>query len=226
MVTNNPILQMFARSPFKPMQEHIAKAQEAAAELKPFLQAVLNNDWETAQQIQHRIAVIEGEADDMKRAIRQNLPGNLFLPVPRSDLLDLLRMQDKVANRAKDIAGMMLGRKMQIPEKIQDELGRFLETAIQTTEQAVIALNELDELLAAGFRGHEVKVVEKLIDELDRLEHENDEQERKLRNSLFNIERDVYAVDVIFLYRIIDDIGDLANYAQHVGSRLQLLLAR
>ncbi|KDE40100.1 Phosphate transport regulator [Nitrincola lacisaponensis] len=226
MVTNNPILQMFARSPFKPMQEHIAKAQEAAAELKPFLQAVLNNDWETAQQIQHRIAVIEGEADDMKRAIRQNLPGNLFLPVPRSDLLDLLRMQDKVANRAKDIAGMMLGRKMQIPEQIQDELGRFLETAIQTTEQAVIALNELDELLAAGFRGHEVKVVEKLIDELDRLEHENDEQERKLRNSLFNIERDVYAVDVIFLYRIIDDIGDLANYAQHVGSRLQLLLAR
>ena len=226
MVTNNPILQMFARSPFKPMQEHIAKAQEAAAKLKPFLQAVLNNDWETAQQIQHRIAVIEGEADDMKRAIRQNLPGNLFLPVPRSDLLDLLRMQDKVANRAKDIAGMMLGRKMQIPEQIQDELGRFLETAIQTTEQAVIALNELDELLAAGFRGHEVKVVEKLIDELDRLEHENDEQERKLRNSLFNIERDVYAVDVIFLYRIIDDIGDLANYAQHVGSRLQLLLAR
>ncbi|MFN3879909.1 MAG: TIGR00153 family protein [Nitrincola lacisaponensis] len=226
MVSNNPILQMFARSPFKPMQEHIAKAQEAAAELKPFLQAVLNNDWDTAQQIQHRIAVIEGEADDMKRAIRQNLPGNLFLPVPRSDLLDLLRMQDKVANRAKDIAGMMLGRKMQIPEQIQDELGRFLETAIQTTEQAVIALNELDELLAAGFRGHEVKVVEKLIDELDRLEHENDEQERKLRNSLFNIERDVYAVDVIFLYRIIDDIGDLANYAQHVGSRLQLLLAR
>lgn len=226
MVSNNPILQMFARSPFKPMQEHIAKAQEAAAELKPFLQAVLNNDWDTAQQIQHRIAVIEGEADDMKRAIRQNLPGNLFLPVPRSDLLDLLRMQDKVANRAKDIAGMMLGRKMQIPEQIQDELGCFLETAIQTTEQAVIALNELDELLAAGFRGHEVKVVEKLIDELDRLEHENDEQERKLRNSLFNIERDVYAVDVIFLYRIIDDIGDLANYAQHVGSRLQLLLAR
>ena len=38
MVTNNPILQMFARSPFKPMQEHIAKAQECASvELDPFL---------------------------------------------------------------------------------------------------------------------------------------------------------------------------------------------
>jgi predicted phosphate transport protein (TIGR00153 family) len=226
MVSNNPILQMFARSPFKPMQEHIAKAQEAAAALKPFLEAVLNNDWDTAATVQQRIAVIEGEADDMKRAIRQNLPSNLFLPVPRTDLLDLLRMQDKVANRAKDIAGMMLGRKMQIPESIQAEMVNFLNTAIQTTEQAVIALNELDELLAAGFRGHEVKVVEKLIDELDRLEHENDELERKLRTSLFAVERELYAVDVIFLYRIIDDIGDLANYAQHVGSRLQLLLAR
>lgn len=226
MVSNNPILQMFARSPFKPMQEHFTKAQEAAIELKPFLQALLNNDWEAAKTIQYRIAALEGEADEMKRSIRQNLPGNLFLPVPRGDLLDLLRTQDRVANRAKDIAGMMLGRQMQVPEAIQDELVSFLDTAIQTTEQAVIALNELDELLAAGFRGHEVKVVEKLIDELDRLEHVNDEHERQLRNSLFSIERDVYPVDVIFLYRIIDDIGDLANYAQHVGSRLQLLLAR
>lgn len=226
MVKNNPILQMFARSPFKPMQEHFAKAQQAAIELTPFLQAVLMLDWEEAQVIQHRIAVIEGEADEMKRNIRQNLPGNLFLPVPRGDLLDLLRVQDKVANRAKDIAGMMLGRQMQIPAAIQSELVKFLDTSIQTTEQAVIALNELDELLAAGFRGHEVKVAEKLIDELDRLEHVNDEHERELRNSLFLIERDLYPVDVIFLYRIIDDIGDLANYAQHVGSRLQLLLAR
>lgn len=226
MVSNNPILKMFARSPFKPMQEHFTKSQQAAVALKPFLQAVLNNDWQTAKTIQHCIAVIEGEADEMKRDIRQNLPGNLFLPVPRGDLLDLLRVQDKVANRAKDISGMMLGRQMQIPQAIQAELVDFLDTSIQTTAQAVIALNELDELLAAGFRGHEVKIAEKLIDELDRLEHVNDEHERALRNSLFAIERDIYPVDVIFLYRIIDDIGDLANYAQHVGSRLQLLLAR
>jgi len=225
-MVNSPILQMFARSPFKPMQEHIIKTQAGAAELIPFFEAVIRNDWETAAECQHRIAVLEGEADDMKRDIRQRLPASLFLPVPRTDLLDLLRMQDKIANRAKDIAGLMLGRQMQIPEPISDELLELLRTALQAIEQAVLALSELDELLATGFRGREVDIVERLITELDRLEHETDEHERELRASLFAVERDLWPIDVMFLYQIIQWIGDLANRAQQVGSRLQLLLAR
>lgn len=33
-------------------------------------------------------------------------------------------------------------------------------------------------------------------------------------------------IDVMFLYRVIELIGDLADVAQRVGSRLQILLAR
>lgn len=155
MVTN-PILQMFARSPFTPMQEHIAKAQECAAELTPFLHAVIAEDWDKAAEIQQQITQLENEADALKRKIRRHLPGNLFLPVPRSDLLELLRMQDKIANKSRDIAGLVLGRRMQIPEKIQQEMLDFLQTALQTTDQARTAMNELDELVTSGFRGHRV----------------------------------------------------------------------
>ena len=102
MITNNPIMQMFARSPFKPMQEHIVKAQACAEQLIPFFNAVIANDWETARTTQHKIAVLEGEADRLKKDVRQHLPNSIFLPVPRTDLLELLRMQDKIANRAKD----------------------------------------------------------------------------------------------------------------------------
>ncbi len=222
----NPILQMFARSPFMPMQEHISKAQESATELIPFFKAVIAKDWVQAAECQHRIAVLEGEADRMKRAIRQNLPGNLFLPVPRTDLLELVRMQDKIANKAKDIAGLILGRQMEFPETLQQGLLAFLDTALQTTDQAKTAMHELDELVTSGFRGHEVDLVERLITELDRLEHETDEHERKLRAALFAVERDLYPIDAMFLYQVIEWIGDLANRAQQVGSRLQLLLAR
>lgn len=225
MVTN-PILQMFARSPFTPMQEHIAKAQECAAELTPFLHAVIAEDWDKAAEIQQQITQLENEADALKRKIRRHLPGNLFLPVPRSDLLELLRMQDKIANKSRDIAGLVLGRRMQIPEKIQQEMLDFLQTALQTTDQARTAMNELDELVTSGFRGHELELVERLLIELDRLEEESDTHERNLRSALFSVERELYPVDVMFLYQIIKWIGDLANRAQQVGSRLQLLLAR
>jgi len=226
MVTNNPIMQMFARSPFKPMQEHIAKAQSCAVELIPFFDAVMAEDWAEAEKIQHKIAVLEGEADTMKKDVRQNLPKNIFLPVPRTDLLDLLRMQDKIANRSKDIAGLILGRQMTIPVEIQPIMKDYVRASLKASAQALTALNELDELVTAGFRGHEVDVVEDMIHELDDLEHDADEIERQVRLALFKVEKDMHPIDAMFLYQIISWIGDVADKAQQVGSRLQLLLAQ
>ncbi|MCP4597853.1 TIGR00153 family protein [Neptuniibacter sp.] len=224
--TGNPFLQMFARSPFKPMQEHIAKAQECAVELIPFFDAVIADDWDEATKVQNRIALLEGEADVMKKEIRQNLPKSVFLPVPRTDLLEVVRMQDKIANRAKDIAGLMLGRQMQVPEVMQPQMTELLRSALKTSEQALTALNELDELVNSGFGGREMDVIETMLTELDKLEHVADEHERELRLQLFAIEKDMPPVDVMFLYQVIMLIGDLANCAQQVGSRLQLLVAR
>lgn len=226
MVSTNPFMQMFARSPFKPMQEHIAKAQECAEQLIPFFEASFRNNWEQAEECQQRITALEHEADDIKKEIRQSLPNSLFLPVPRTDLLSLLRMQDKIANRAKDISGIMLGRQMAIPALIQQEMLQFVKTAIQTSDQALTALNELDELVSTGFRGREVEVVEAMINKLDDLEHQTDELERHIRYSLFKVEKELDPIDAIFLYKVITWIGDLADRAQDVGGRLQLLLAR
>jgi len=224
--TGNPFLQMFARSPFKPMQEHIAKAQECAVELIPFIEAVIADDWDKAAILQNHITNLEDEADVMKKEIRQNLPKSIFLPVPRTELLEIVRMQDKIANRAEDIAGLMLGRTMQIPEVIQEPIQELLRAAISTSEQALTALNELDELVSSGFGGLEMDIIEKMLNELDTLEQSSDEYERQARSELFQIEKELHPVDVMFLYQIISLIGDLANCAQQVGSRLQLLVAR
>lgn len=226
MVPANPFTQMFARSPFKPMQEHIAKAQSCSEQLIPFFEAACANNWELAEQHQQAIADLEHQADELKKDIRQSLPSNLFLPVPRSDLLNLLRMQDKIANRAKDISGIMLGRKMAVPTLIQKEMLDFVQAAVDTSAQALKALNELDELVGAGFRGREVQVVEALINTLDDLEHKTDELERHIRYSLFKVEKELDPIDAIFLYKVISWIGDLADRAQDVGGRLQLLLAK
>ncbi len=218
--------EMFGRSPFKPIQDHLAIAHSAAEGLVPFFEALLAKDWKLATEQRKVIAKLEGEADKLKRSIRIHLPKYLFLPVPRSDLLDILGMQDMIANVAKDIAGLMLGRKMEIPESMEESLLDFLRQAIATSAQAVKAIDELDELIESGFAGREVQLVEKLIQKLDRLEHATDKTEIKIRDSLFILEKDLHPVDVMFLYKVIDSIGDLADCAQKVGSRLLRLVAR
>lgn len=222
----NPLGSLFGKSPIAPIQAHMAKAQQCAEQVKPFLDAVLADDWQKAEALQREIRKLENEADDLKKQVRINLPKSLFLPVPRSDLLDLITVQDRIANSAKDIAGLMLGRKMTIPPQMASQMRDYLDGAVATTAQAGVAIEELDELLETGFKGREVQLVEKLIEKLDQLEHDNDEIQVRVRATLFGLEHELPPVHVVFLYKIIDLIGDLADYAQRVGARLQILIAR
>lgn len=218
-------LDIFASSPFKPLQKHMEKVLECANLLSDFIEAVFKQDWDAAGYIQHNIVRLEGEADELKQKIRLQLPHSLLMPVSRSDLLELLREQDYIANDVKDIAGIVLGRQLSIPETVQESYSGFVNACLLASEQASKAVSELHDLLETGFRGREVRMVKQLICELDQLENETDEIQIQVRAELFAIEKELFPIDAIFLYKIFDITGAIANHAQKVGHRLQLLIA-
>ena len=222
----NPFVSLFGRSPIGPMQQHIAKAHECAAQLVPFFEAVMAEDWARVEQVQQEIVRLENEADKLKKSVRMHLPKSLFLPVPRSDLLDLLSVQDKIANRAKDIAGVMLGRQTRIPSEVQPQMRSYVQRCVDASAQALKAMKELDSLLETGFSGREATLVERMVEELEEIERETDRLQIDVRRALYKLEKDLPPVDVMFLYRTIDWIGDVADRAERVGNRLEQLLAR
>ncbi|MCZ6501991.1 MAG: TIGR00153 family protein [Gammaproteobacteria bacterium] len=217
---------LFGRSPIAPIQEHIKIAYECSAELLPYIDAVILKDWEQAKAISQRIFDLEDKADDLKKQIRVHLPTSLFLPVSRTDLLELLRMQDTIANLAKDITGLILGRQTEIPEAISSALRANLVRSVEAAELACQVLAELDELVVTGFSRREVEIVEKLVVDLDNVEHETDLLGIDLRLQLFAIEASLNPINVVFLYKIIEWIGDIADQSQAVGNRMLYLIAR
>src|SRR5690606_6233258 len=165
---SNPLSMLFGKSPIKPLQEHMSLVTDCAAELADFLASAIAGDWDSASAHYDSICALENRADDIKRELRLHMPKGLFMPVSRSDLLELLTVQDNIANRARDIAGLMLGRQMGIPEAIQEDMRQLVAAAIAVTRQALKIINELDELLETGFAGREVDLVEGLRREPDR----------------------------------------------------------
>lgn len=226
MATKGFLSGVFGRSPVRPLQQHMAKVVACTGELLEFFEAVVAGDWERAAKAREKVTRLENEADALKTDIRLHLPSTLFMPVARADILDLVTVQDKVANKAKDITGLMTGRKMRIPEPLGQPMLAYVRRAIDAAKQAETSVNELDELFETGFRGAEVEVVESMIKELDRIEKDTDRIQIDIRAQLFKMEKDLPPVDVMFLYKIIDWIGDLADQSQRIGARLQLLLAR
>ena len=217
---------IFGRSPFHPVQRHMGLCHGAAALVEELLVQSSAQEWEKVEEVQRRIVELEREADTCKRDIRLHLPRGFFLPVARADLLDLVTRQDKIANKAKDIAGLIVGRKMSFPAEMHVLLMDFARASIAACDLARDVIGQLDELIVTGFRGLEAERVEGMITALDASETRSDDAQAELRGQLHALERDLHPVDVIFLYRVIDRVGELADNAQRVGHRLEMMLAR
>ncbi len=226
MVAESYLSKIFGTAPVKPIQHHMEKVVACVSELPAFFEAASRSDWQLAAEIRTTISGLENDADEIKKDIRLHLPKGIFMPVSRVDLLEMLRIQDQVANSAKDVSGLMLGRQIEVPEEIASQMIGFVRRSVEATEQAFKAINELDELFESGFRGAEVDLVQSMIKRLDAIEKENDQEQVQLRADLFAIEENMSAIKVVFLYKVIDRVGKIADRAQRVGSRLEYLLAR
>lgn len=104
----NTIMGLFAKSPIKPLQRHVVCVNECCSHLVKFFEVSSKGDWEKASEIRAQISHLEKEADVLKREIRLKLPRGLFMPVDRTDMLELLTQQDKLANLAKVLAVYMV----------------------------------------------------------------------------------------------------------------------
>lgn len=222
----NSFLGVFAKSPIKPMIDHIDEVHRCAESLKDFFQAVYKGDWDAAEEQRKRIVSLEQAADKLKRDIRLNLPGGLFMPVERTDLLELVSQQDRIANKAKDISGLITGRQLQIPAHLVEGFNSYLNRCIDAVAKARDTIGEFDDLLETGFRGRERTLVDNFIKELDEIEADTDELQVKLRQQFREVENDMNPLDAMFLYRILDWVGDLADLSERVGARFELMLAR
>lgn len=222
----NSIFGVFAKSPIKPIQLHMDKVATCSELLLPFFEACSKNDWVEAEVVRKQISQYEKQADELKRELRLTLPKGLFMPIDRADLLELVNRQDKIANTAKDIAGRTFGRQLQIPSEIFVDFMAYVQRSLDAIQQAKNAINGLDELLEAGFKGREVDIVTKMIEVLETIEDDTDSLQIKLRRNLLAIEDNYKPVDVMFLYKILEWVGSLADHSELIGTQLELILAR
>lgn len=226
MSIKSSIFSLLGQSPAIVLNEHMTKVNTAVEALLPFLDAVDQKDWQRAQQLYLHISELEHQADEIKKDLHLHLPKSKFSSLSSGDILELIGLQDTVANRAKYIAKIILEREMLIPPSLLEPFKEFLQRSVEVTYQAAQAVKNLDNLLNSHFEISQLRAVENFIEELDRIEQIVDDKQTELRKMLFKIENDLTPLQAIFLYKLIDWVGGLADSAQHVGERLQMILIR
>ncbi len=226
MPTTIDFSKLFGKSPFKPMKKHMSLANECAMHMPSAVAAFFDGDKETLKEIKYSISQLESDADKILEELQSRLPKSMFLPVDRRDLLEVLEVQEMIADRTEDIIGLMIDLPMDVPEEMRPSISRLASRVADAVDSAYHIIKQLENLVETGFKGPHMDKTQSLIHDVVGIETDADKIGTDIAHALFAHAKEMDPVSVVFLYQLINWIDDLADYAEKLAIRTRLLLAR
>ena len=220
------LTSIFAKSPFKRIREHMLKVIDSVILLNEFFGMLQSDNQAKIEELREKVFEAEHEADEIKNEMRDHLPRSIFMPINRRDLLDMLDLQDSIADTAQDIVTLLTLRKMVPPKDLHEKIMQYIDVAQETCFMARDISQDFDVLLETGFNQKKADLILAVIEKISEKESLTDTIGLELSRQLFALENQMNPIDVIFWYNVFELIGDLANYAEKVSNRLRLLIAQ
>lgn len=217
---------LFGKSPFFPLQEHMSRVSNCVLKLKDVFNAFKENDWKKVEDIAKEISKLEHLADLTKNDIRNQLPKSLFLPIERETLLNMLSIQDTIADTAEDIAVLLTLKNLQISEALFQEFEAFLMLNIKCFQKAHEVILELHELFQSSFGGIEAESVKAMAEDVAYQEHQVDLHQRKLLKQLFNMEGEISYSSFHMLMRILESISKISDLSEKLSNCIRTTIER
>ncbi len=220
------IIDIFSKSPFGLLEEHMSKVSECLDELTPLLSHFLKGDLEALEEMLITISKKEHEADVIKDQIREQLPKSIFMPVSREDLLKLLNRQDTIADGCEDLAVLMSIRKTEVIDELKPDLKDFIEQATSTANAVIHITSKIRELMETTFSGPRAEEVLTLIENVGQMEWESDKKKYKLVKKMFLHEDKIDPVSQIMFLKIFDVVSGIADSAENTSNAIRLMISK
>lgn len=114
------------------------------------------------------------------------MASGVFLPVSRAALLEIISIQDSLADCAEDIAILLTVKELQFYPEFEELFFEFLQKTVQSFEAVAKTIREMDRLLESSFGGNRADKTRVLVSEVSNLEHECDLLQRELMKVFFS----------------------------------------
>lgn len=215
---------MFGRSPFAPLKAHMDIVSQCVAKIEPLCQALDAGHFARMKEISEEIYQIENQADLAKHDVRNHLPKSLFLPFDRSWLLEVIEMQDKIADKVEDLAVVLEMKPLHLFEALREPFFRFLNKNLEAFRILLKIYDELKELMETSFGGLEAETVRTLVDEVALKEHEADIIQTEILKVLFNSESQLTFTSFDLWQKVFGNLAALSNISENLADRIRMLL--
>ncbi len=218
------IASLFAKSPFAPLQTHMEKVAGCISSLSKLFEAIEKKDFESIESLSKHISKLEHEADLTKNDIRNHLPKSVFLPIDRSSLLEILSLQDCLADKAEDIAILLTLHSLDHFDEFHETFILFCKKNIEAFWMIRDVIQEIEELLQSSFGGMEAEKVKQMVEDIAHKEHKIDLLQFDLLKKLYEVGDKMNHVCFHHWITLFKEIGSLSNLSEKLGNRIRMLL--
>ena len=223
MAVKPAISEVISNSPLALLERHAGVCVDCVERLPLYFQEVQFGRWARAEEVREEICRFEGLADELKQDVRSNLPRGLWMSVSRADLLELVRVQDKMANGVKEVSGISLGRQLAFPSPLTEDLNEFVDVVVAVSRSVVKIIGATRELSRSAFGTRQTNVILDFVSQVEAGERRSDDMQAALRARVREHEVDLPPVDALFLYQLLAAIGEIADNAAKVAHRAQII---
>jgi len=200
--------------------EHARKIQTCVIELNSGIILLLKErKFDEAHQKFRSVDEIEGEADNIRRDISQDISKGELNPSVRTDLSHLIKRMDDVANCANGVARRINTIPMKFWEQSSEDTINYILEMMETT---VVCVKLLDKMVL-DLLG-ERKKVKDYVSEINQLEHKVDVLNIKLRKSLQLTHYDINAFTIFTVGMTMNIIEAISDAIESVADYIMVLL--
>ncbi len=205
-------LRLFpGKTPLNIILDHVNCIYQVSTFLKELMQFYFDNKEITrfVEQVGH----YERKADTIKNELRQLIRKALKISFTRWDLLEFIHIQDNIMDSLEDFAKLLYMNR--ISYTIDDQIRYLINELIDEVVLAITSYKETVETFVSGFNyGFARPIIEqeqKLIEQLDNIEHKIDTISIDLGKITFSKKDKYNSIDILHFNNIVILLSKIPN---------------
>ena len=200
--------------------KHAQKVQECVKTLDIGLNILLKEkDLDKTHDTFHKVDILEGEADDLRRELQKDISRGELDPSVRQNLSHLIKRIDDVANCCTGVARRIATVPIKFWEQSSDETINIVSEIMKTT---VVCSQFLDKIVIDLVQDR--KNVKEFSEQINHYEHEVDLLNIKLRRSLQETDYHVNYFTIFTVGNIFDILEAISDSIEGVADYIMVLL--
>ena len=212
--------KLFGRSPFGQIQQHMDQVSKCIHKMSEAIDVVKAGRIEELERFSVEVSQLEHQADQIKDDIRWRLLKRVFMPIDRSEVLEILSLQDSLADTAEDICKVLTLKELPMPDDLKQDFDQFVDHNLQAFSIVASVIKQLDELIESGFGGVEAERIRGLAKDAAFAEHQADLIQLQLLKKIYAHDGDMTVGEFHLWMRLTRLLSQISNVSENLANRI------